>query len=82
MNATATFPAEQITRILFQDFPGWMLVSFYIAAIATIAAFVFGCYTQVRKYRRGQAIAIGDLKTGLIDMVTAVLTQPHPQAAR
>ncbi|MEC5322223.1 heterodisulfide reductase-related iron-sulfur binding cluster [Aurantimonas sp. A3-2-R12] len=44
---------RDVTRILFQDFPVWMTLVFYVAAVVAIAAFVYGVYMQVRKYRRG-----------------------------
>lgn len=44
---------RDVTRILFQDFPTWMLVVFYLAAIAAIVVFLYGVWTQIRKYRRG-----------------------------
>lgn len=50
---------EQITRVLFQEFPTWMLVSFYIVGFGAIAVFLYGCYLQVRKYRRGRSYPIG-----------------------
>ena len=49
---------ENVTRILFQAFPNWMLVIFWVAAIATILLFAYGCYIQIRKYRRGQPLSI------------------------
>ncbi len=45
--------AAEVTRILFRDFPTWMLAAFYVAAIAAIVSFIYGCYVQIRKYRRG-----------------------------
>ncbi len=66
--------AEQITRILFQDFPAWMMVSFYIATILTIAIFVYGCYVQVRKYRRGTPVQFSASGNGIVNMVKDVLT--------
>ena len=44
---------SDVTRILFRDFPVWMMVAFYIAAISAIGAFCYGTYAQIRKYRRG-----------------------------
>ena len=65
---------EQVTRILFQDFPTWMLVIFYVAVFATIGVFVYGCYVQLRKYRRGTSSARGALGKGLADMVLDVFS--------
>ncbi len=71
-----SYQAEQITRILFQDFPGWMLISFYLAAFTAIAVFFYGCYVQIRKYRRGGTKRINwrELIPGLVCMVKTVLS--------
>jgi Fe-S oxidoreductase len=45
---------HRITRILFQDFPSWMVALFYVIAIVAIATFAWGVFVQVRKYARGQ----------------------------
>lgn len=45
---------EQVTRTLFQDFPAWMPLSFYLIGFAAIGIFIYGTYIQVRKYRRGK----------------------------
>ena len=65
---------EQVTRILFQDFPTWMLVSFYVVAICAIVVFVYGCYAQIRKYRRGKPASGDSLWFGAKRMVEALLT--------
>lgn len=65
---------ENATRILFQDFPGWMLASFYIVAILAIAVFICGCYIQIRKYGRGSPVQIRNLWSGIVAMVVAVLS--------
>jgi Fe-S oxidoreductase len=44
---------QEVTRILFRDFPLWMMVVFYIAAVGAIGSFAYGSYAQIRKYRRG-----------------------------
>ena len=44
---------EQITRILFQDFPVWMIATFYVVAIVAIGVFCWGVWVQIRKYLRG-----------------------------
>jgi len=46
--------SEQVTRILFQDFPLWMTVSFYIIGLSALAYFGYGCYVEIRKYKRGK----------------------------
>ncbi len=67
---------EQITRTLFQDFPTWMLWSFYIVAFSAIAVFIYGCWIQIRKYRRGQSSQIkwGNLVPKLLCMIKTVLS--------
>mgnify|MGYP002725501827 CR=1 FL=1 len=65
---------EDITRILFEGFPTWMLVTFYCAAVTTIGFFIFGCYIHVRKYRRGKPSVSRNLGTGLREMSKAVLS--------
>ena len=44
---------KDVTRILFQDFPTWMIVSFYIVGFLAIGVFLYGVWAQIRKYRRG-----------------------------
>ena len=65
---------EQITRILFQDFPPWMIASFYVVAFSAIGVFLYGCYVQVRKYRRGRPLSVSDIWTGVGRMIEALLT--------
>ncbi len=65
---------KAVTRILFQDFPTWMMVIFYIAAIAAIAMFVYGCYVQLRKYRRGQSLSLKDFGLSLHGMISDLLS--------
>ena len=65
---------QAVTRILFQDFPTWMMVIFYIVAIAAIIAFSYGCYVQIRKYRRGQSLSFSGITTGLMGMVEEMLS--------
>ena len=65
---------QAVTRILFQDFPAWMMVTFYIAAIGAIVAFGYGCYVQLRKYRRGQALSFSGIADGLRNMVEELLS--------
>jgi Fe-S oxidoreductase len=67
---------ERVTRILFQDFPAWMIAGFYVAALAASAVFAWGVYVQIRKYRRGQHGRIVWTEVGprLADTVRTVLT--------
>ena len=48
-----TNPIE-ITRILFEDFQPQTIHIFYAIGYAAIATFIYGTYTQIRKYRRGK----------------------------
>ncbi|MBA2490901.1 MAG: 4Fe-4S dicluster domain-containing protein [Gammaproteobacteria bacterium] len=64
---------DEVTRILFQDFPGWMVASFYVVALAAIAVFLYGCYLQVRKYRRGTAFKLARIGSGLKEMLGQLL---------
>ena len=65
---------QAVTRILFQDFPTWMMVTFYIAAIAAIVAFGYGCYVQIRKYRRGQPLSLKPVGEGITSMIGDMLS--------
>lgn len=56
-HATAAAPGfdpASATRILFEGFPGLAVALFYLLGFAAIAAFAWGCWVEVRKYRRGQ----------------------------
>lgn len=44
---------QDVTRVLFENFPLWMLVAFYVVAIGAIVVFLYGVWAQIRKYRRG-----------------------------
>ena len=44
---------QDVTRILFQNFPTWMIVSFYVVGTLASAIFLYGVWTHIRKYRRG-----------------------------
>ncbi|HKF98456.1 MAG TPA: hypothetical protein VKB20_09380, partial [Steroidobacteraceae bacterium] len=64
-----------VTRVLFEDFPPAAVVVFYVIACTAIAAFFFGVYVAVRKYRRGAAAeAGGALRARLRWMVGTVLS--------
>lgn len=65
---------QAVTRILFQDFPAWMMVTFYIVAIGAIIAFSYGCYVQIRKYRRGQSLSLSGITAGMMGMVEEMLS--------
>ncbi len=67
---------EQITRILFEGFAPAAITVFYAIGFAAIGAFGWGCWVQVRKYRRGQPAPElgGDLAARFMQMVATVLT--------
>jgi Fe-S oxidoreductase len=65
---------DAVTRILFEAFPAAEVRLFYVLGYAAIAAFAYGAYVQVRKYRRGAALALdGGVARRLGDMVGLVL---------
>ncbi len=66
--------SEEVTRILFQNFPEWMVISFYIVAFAAIAVFLYGCYVQIRKYRRGASVNLKAIGSGIAEMIKALLS--------
>ena len=67
--------SQEITRILFEGFQPSSIMLFYAFGYAAIAVFIYGCYVQVRKYRRGQPDASwGELWKRFIDMVKLMLT--------
>lgn len=66
--------AEHVTRILFQDFSGWMILSFYVVAFTAIAVFAYGCYIQIRKYHRGTTSATHSGLAGFRRMLADMLT--------
>ena len=73
-----TSPTENstnITRILFENFQPHAIQLFYALGYAAIAIFIYGTYTQVRKYRRGQADGSwGELIHRFFDMVKTMAT--------
>jgi len=73
---SAAVPPEQITRILFEDFAPAAVTLFYLIGFAAIGAFLWGCWVQVRKYRRGQPApeAAGDLAGRFLRMAGTVLS--------
>ncbi len=66
---------QEVTRILFQDFPVWMMVAFYVSGIAALGSFAYGTYAQIRKYRRGgRSGAWSPFWPRFIEMVRTVLS--------
>lgn len=67
--------AQNITRILFEGFQTSSIYLFYALGFAAIGIFIYGCYVQVRKYRRGKPDAAwGELLSRFWDMVKTMLT--------
>lgn len=67
--------AQEITRILFQGFQTSSVYLFYFIGYTAIAIFLYGCYVQVRKYRRGQPDAAwGEFLARFWDMVKTMMT--------
>jgi Fe-S oxidoreductase len=66
---------DAVTRILFESFSAAEVRLFYAFGYAAIAAFVYGVYVQIRKYRRGAALKLdGGLRARFGAMVAAVLS--------
>ena len=65
--------ADAVTRILFEAFPPAEVRLFYVLGLGAIGIFLYGVYREVRKYRRGAALALGDLRARTAAMLTAVL---------
>lgn len=65
----------EITRILFEGFQPQAIHLFYAFGYAAIACFLYGSYTQIRKYRHGQPDGSwGELLTRFMDMVKTMMT--------
>ena len=43
-----------IARPVFYELPIWLIVLFYLAAVAALVSFFYGAYRKVRKYARGR----------------------------
>lgn len=67
---------EDVTRILFENFSGLAIGLFYVIGFGAIAIFLYGCYTQYRKYARGQPLrkVLPSLADRIGEMVAAVGT--------
>jgi Fe-S oxidoreductase len=66
---------DAVTRILFESFSAAEVRLFYAFGYAAIAAFAYGVYVQIRKYRRGAALELdGTLWKRLGAMIAAVLS--------
>jgi Fe-S oxidoreductase len=68
-------PTAAVTRILFEAFPTAEVRFFYLLGFAAIGVFCYGCFVQVRKYRRGAALRLqGGLWQRAADMTKTVLS--------
>jgi Fe-S oxidoreductase len=66
---------DAVTRILFEAFPTAEVRLFYALGYTAIGIFCWGVYVQIRKYRRGAALALdGSLWSRTADMVGKVLS--------
>ena len=64
-----------VTRVLFEAFTATEVRAFYAIGYFAIAVFGYGTYVQVRKYRRGAALALdGGWGARLRNMAGAVLS--------
>jgi Fe-S oxidoreductase len=65
---------DAVTRILFESFSAAEVRLFYAFGYLGVAAFAYGVYVQIRKYRRGAPLELdGSLWKRFGAMVTAVL---------
>ncbi|HRP98300.1 MAG TPA: (Fe-S)-binding protein [Rhodocyclaceae bacterium] len=81
MLATERFDSQQVTRILFEDFSSTAIVLFYLVGFAALGVFAWGCWVQIRKYRRGQPLDSAlELVPRFVDMCRSVLS--HRTIAR
>lgn len=72
---TEKYASQEVTRILFENFPPLAIVLFYVIGVAATVVFIYGVWVQVRKYRRGQADAsLGALLPRFAEMVRTVLS--------
>ena len=66
---------DAVTRILFEAFPTAEVRLFYALGYTAIGIFCWGVYVQIRKYRRGAALALdGSIWSRAADMVGKVLS--------
>lgn len=67
--------STEITRVLFENFQPEAIYLFYVFGYAAIACFIYGTYTQIRKYRRGKPDGSwGELLHRFIDMAKTMFT--------
>jgi Fe-S oxidoreductase len=67
--------ADNITRVLFEQFSPAAVRSFYAIAWLAIAVFCYGVYREIRKYGRGAPSPLGNLAARLRAMLATVLSQ-------
>lgn len=72
---TEKFDSQEVTRILFENFPPLAIVLFYVIGVAATVVFIYGVWVNVRKYRRGQPEgSAGALLPRFFEMVKTVLS--------
>ena len=65
----------EITRVLFEGFQPQTIHIFYAIGYGAIATFIYGVYTQIRKYRRGKPdVSWGELYQRFVEMVKTMAT--------
>ena len=65
----------QLTRILFEGFQPSAIYLFYALGYTSIAVFAYGCFIQIRKYKRGQPDSSwGDFLKRFADLFVTMLT--------
>lgn len=65
----------EITRVLFEGFQPQTIHIFYAIGYAAIATFIYGVYTQIRKYRRGKPdVSWGEFYQRFVEMVKTMAT--------
>jgi Fe-S oxidoreductase len=66
---------DAVTRILFEAFSAAEVRLFYVLGYGAIAIFCYGVYVQIRKYRRGAALALeGGIWGRFAGMLAAVFS--------
>jgi Fe-S oxidoreductase/nitrate reductase gamma subunit len=45
---------DTMTREIFQQFPTWLVVLFYVVSFASMGVFLYGFYRRIKKYLKGR----------------------------
>ncbi|MDE2159456.1 MAG: (Fe-S)-binding protein [Burkholderiales bacterium] len=75
-NTPAAIDPRLVTRILFQGFPEPAVLLFYVIGFAALGVFGWGCWIEIRKYRRGapDGLALRHLAARLRVLVAVLAT--------